>query len=74
MPAANMAKELAKTTLPMAARPAAVPIMLDSATPMLKKRFGKAWAKVLVRVEPERSASRTMISGLSFPSSASATP
>ena len=39
-PAANMAKLLAKAFLPAAARPAATDIMLPSAMPMLKKRWG----------------------------------
>ena len=38
----DAAKELAKTILPIAASPAAVPIMFASATPRLKKRSGKA--------------------------------
>ena len=39
-PAANMAKVEAKGFLPQVARPAATPIMLASAMPMLRKRAG----------------------------------
>ena len=39
-PAANMAKLDAKTVLPVAARPAATPIILPSAMPQSKKRSG----------------------------------
>ena len=62
LPVANMAKELANTVRPLQAKPAAVPIMLDSATPQLKNRSGCALRNTAVLVEPERSASRTITS------------
>ena len=58
-PAANMAKEDAKGTKPLAAKPAATHIMSASAMPQLKWRSGYALANMPVLVEPARSASST---------------
>ena len=73
-PAANMAKELAKTVFPAAAIPAATPIMFSSAMPQSKKRSGQAFLKMPVLVAAARSASRTMSSGYLGASSARALP
>ena len=73
-PAANMAKELAKTVLPAAARPAATPIMLASAMPQSKNRSGQAFLKMPVLVAAARSASRTIRSGYWAENSARALP
>ena len=73
-PAANIAKVDAKGTSPIAAAPAATASMLPSAMPQLKWRSGKAFLNTEVLVAPERSASKTMTSSCSLPSSASALP
>jgi len=73
-PLAKMPNVLAKGTLPLRASPAATPIMFASAMPMSKKRPGNFSAKSLVRVDFDRSASSTTISGCVSPSSASALP
>ena len=73
-PAANMAKVAAKGTSPMAAAPAAAPIMFPSAMPQSKWRSGKAFWKVAVLVAPARSASKTIRSLCSSPSSFRALP
>ena len=73
-PAANMAKEEAKGTSPIAAAPAATAIMLPSAMPQLKWRSGKAFLKVPVLVAPARSASKTIRSSCSAPRAARAFP
>src|SRR4030042_59404 len=73
-PVAKMAKVLAKGILPPRARPAAVPIRSCSATPILKNRSRKARAKTWVWVDPDRSASKTTISGFSSPNLARILP
>ena len=62
-PVANMAKEWMKGFFPQVARPAAMPVMLASAMPMLKNRSGQTSANFLLMVEPDRSASSTTTSG-----------
>ena len=74
LPVANMAKELAKTVFPQAARPAATDIILPSAMPQLKNLSGNFLPKIAVLVEPERSASRTTMFSFVSPSSASVRP
>ena len=69
-----MAKLEAKGTSPMAAAPAATAIMLPSAMPQLKCRSGKAFLNTPVLVAPARSASKTMMSSCSCPSSTRAAP
>ena len=59
LPAANIAKLLAKGTRPIVDKPAATPIMLHSAMPQLKWRSGNAFLKVPVFVAAARSASST---------------
>ena len=59
LPAANIAKELAKGILPVSASPAAMPIMLDSAIPQSICLSGYAFLKIPVLVAPTRSASST---------------
>ena len=72
-PAANIAKEDANTTLPVAAIPAATHIILPSAIPQLKNLSGNFFLNIPVLVAAARSASRTRKSYFS-PSSASAVP
>ena len=55
----RIAKDEAKTGVPVAAMPAATEIILASAIPQLMKRSGYALPKTAVCVEPERSASMT---------------
>ena len=69
-----MAKLEAKGTSPMAAAPAATAIILPSAMPQSKWRSGKAFWKVPVLVAPARSASNTIRSSCSAPSSFRALP
>ncbi len=66
---ANTANVLAKGTLPQVARPAAMLIIFCSARPHWMKRSGKAWAKYLVMVERDRSASSTTMRGSRPPNS-----
>ena len=63
LPAANIAKELANTSLPVVAIPAATPIILASAIPQSKNLSGYAALNVPVFVAAARSASRTTRSG-----------
>ena len=73
-PAANMAKLEAKGTSPMVEAPAAAATMSHSAMPQSKCRWGNAFWKMEVLVAPARSASKTIRSGCSAPSSFSALP
>ena len=73
-PEANMAKEEAKGTRPVVDIPAATQIMLASAMPQSKCRWGKAFWKVWVLVALARSASRTTRFSCSAPSAARALP
>jgi hypothetical protein len=68
------AKEEAKGILPARARPLAMLTMSASAMPQVKKRSGKSLAKVALKVDLARSASRATTLGLERPSSASACP
>ena len=74
LPAANMAKELAKGIFPVVARPAATPIILPSAMPQSIWRSGNAFLNTPVFVAPARSASRTTMFSFSAPSCARALP
>ena len=73
-PAANIAKELANGTRPVVDRPAAIPIIFDSAIPQSICLSGKAFLKIPVFVAPAKSASNTTRFSFSFPSSTRAFP
>ena len=70
----SMAKELANGTFPVAARPAATPIILPSAIPQSMCLSGNTFWKIAVLVAPARSASSTTRSSCSFPISTRAFP
>ncbi len=72
-PAANMAKELANTFLPVVAIPAAIDIILPSAIPILKNRSGYLSLKLADIVQQAKSASSTTTFSL-LPYSANASP
>src|SRR5262245_51392199 len=73
-PTRKHANEHANGTRPVRARPAAVPIIVDSAMPTLNARDGYALAKAAVIVDFERSASSVTMRGSLAPSSTSASP
>ena len=58
-PAANIAKDDAKTTLPVVAIPAATLIIFPSAIPQSKNLSGNFFLNIPVLVAAARSASRT---------------
>ena len=62
-PEANMAKVLATGIFPVRERPAAIPIMFDSAIPQSICLSGNFFLKTPVLVAAARSASSTTISG-----------
>jgi hypothetical protein len=68
------AKDEAKGSLPLSARPPAMPTMLASAMPQVKKRSGYFSPNRALKVDFARSASSTTRFGFSPPSSASAWP
>src|SRR3989338_723043 len=70
----KQAKLEIKGIFPEDARPAAIPAILASAMPTLKKRSGNAFAKESVFVDLERSPSKTTIFECVLPNSASAFP
>ena len=65
---------LAKGIKPVAAAPAAMQTMFNSAAPQLKNRSGKRSPNRYVLVDLAMSASSTMIFGFRSPSSTSALP
>src|SRR5688572_30491616 len=73
-PTMKQAKEQANGTLPVRARPAATPTMLDSAMPRLNARPGYFLAKAAVMVDFERSASSVTMRSSRAPRSRSASP
>ncbi len=68
------AKEEAKGTFPESARPPAMPTMLASAMPTVKKRSGNSLPKAALKVDLARSASSATMLGFERPSSARASP
>ena len=68
------AKVEAKGIFPAVAKPAATPIILLSAIPVLKNRLGYSFAKVAVLVEQDKSASNTTISVFWPPNSLKVSP
>src|ERR1051325_5753406 len=73
-PTTKQANEHTKRILPVSARPAPTPIMLDSAIPRLKARSGWVLANFTVIVDLERSASSVTMRGSRAPSSRRASP
>ena len=73
-PAPKTAKVDANGIFPAEAKPAATPIILASAIPVLKKRSLYSLANTEVFVDEDKSASKTTISGFIAPKRFSVSP
>src|ERR687891_587901 len=73
-PTTKQANEQTNGILPVSARPAPTPTMLDSAIPRLKARAGNRLAKLTVMVDFDRSASSVTMRSSRAPKSSRASP